>query len=87
MMNDNIKTEMLKQKINKGEEALFEDDKTLEEIIQEVADEEGVSFEQAMSMFRKGLKEANNIKIANPKKKAKTKVKRKQAKASRKNNR
>jgi hypothetical protein len=84
---DNMKKQMMAQKINAGDEVLFEDNKSLEEIVQEIADEEGMSFDQAMNMFRKGLKEANNFKKIDPKKKAKTKVKRKLTKASRKKNR
>lgn len=78
------KEEMLKEK----EENLIEDNRTLEEIIKEVADEEGIPYEQAMKLFLKGMKEANGIGATKPKRdRAKVKKKRKLSKASRKKNR
>lgn len=87
-MEDILKAKLMADQINKGEEVLFEDDRTLEEIIQEIADEEGMTFDQTMAMFKKGLKQANNIMTSkSPKEKAKDKKKRKQAKSSKKRNR
>ena len=83
-----FRTEMLKQKINTGEDVLFEDDKSLDELIQEIADEEGMSFEETKRLLKKGLKEANNITSKKThKEKVKSKKKKVQAKASRRRNR
>lgn len=62
-------------------------EKSLEEIIREVAEEEGMTYEQTMSMFKQGLKEANRVSKIDHKKKAKNRAKNKQAKKSRKKNR
>jgi hypothetical protein len=63
-------------------------EKSLEEIIRELAEEEGMTYEETMALFKKGLKEANGLTTkVDYKKKAKSKAKRKQAKASRKKNR
>lgn len=88
MNNDILKAEMMAKQINAGQEVLFEDDRTLEDIIQEIADQEGMTFEQTMKLFKQGLK-ANfgKAKTKSPKEKAKAKTKKKQAKASRKRNR
>lgn len=67
-------------------EVLFEDKRTLEDIVREVAEEEGLSFEETMAMFKQGMKMANGAKIT-PKQKAKAKAKRKQAKKARRKNR
>lgn len=63
-------------------------ERTLEEVIQEIANEEGMTYEETMKLFKKGLQES----VGKPKKKSgervkKDKKKRKQAKASRKKNR
>lgn len=66
----------------------FKDNRTLDEIIQEVADEECMTFEETKALFKKGLREANNfIYKIDYKAKAKKKEKRKQAKKSRRKNR
>lgn len=80
---------MMASQINKGEEVLFEDNRSLEDIIQEIADAEGMTFEQTMDLFKKGLKQANNNqgRKVDHKKKAKAKAKKKVAKASKKRNR
>jgi len=62
-------------------------EKTLEEIIQEVADEEGMTYDETMKLFRQGLREANRVNKVDHKKKAKNRAKNKQARKSRKKNR
>lgn len=69
------------------EELLVEDNRTLEEIIAEVAEEENLTTEEVMAMFKKGLQEANNKPKVNTKKKAKNRAKNKQARKARKKNR
>lgn len=69
------------------EEHLFEDNRTLEEIIAEIAKEENLTPEEVMALFKKGLSEANNKPKVNSKKKAKNRAKNKQARKSRKKNR
>lgn len=91
-MDSGIKTRMLIKEMNEqvttGKEVLFEDNRSLEEIIQEIAEQEGMTFDQTMEMFKKGLKQANGqLRKVDPKKKAKSKAKKKQAKASKKRNR
>ncbi len=79
-----IKDEMIKEK----EELLFEDNRTLEDILKEIAEEEGITYEEALKLFKKGLKEAHGSSSTKTKKdKSKAKKKRKMAKASRKRNR
>lgn len=63
------------------------EEKTLDEIIQEIADEEGMSFDETKKLFKQGLRVMNNKKAIDSKKKAKTKAKKKQAKKSRNRNR
>ena len=68
---------------------LDNDNRTLKEIIQEIADEEGMTYDETLKLFLKGLKE-NNSGLSNRKSKEqlkKDKKKRKLAKASRKKNR
>lgn len=61
--------------------------KSLPEIIQEIADEEGMTYAQTMKLFKSGLKESHAVaKKKNSKDKAKDKKKRKQSKVSRKKN-
>jgi hypothetical protein len=84
---EDLKTKMMIDKMAKGEEVLFEDDRSLDDIIQEIANEEGMTFEQTMAMFKKGLKMAQGRSKVDSKKKAKNRAKNKQAKASRKRNR
>lgn len=62
-------------------------EKSLQEIIQEIADEEGMTYDETMKLFKKGLKQAHNVSEVNQKKKAKTRAKNKQARKSRKRNR
>lgn len=69
------------------EEHLFEDNRTLEEIIEEIAKEENMTPEEVMALFKKGLKEANDKPKVSGKKKAKNRAKNKQARKSRKKNR
>lgn len=71
-----------------AEDTLFEDGRSLEDIVKEVADEEGISFEEAMRLFKKGLKDALGSSAKKSKKdRVKAKKKRKMAKASKKRNR
>lgn len=85
MNKENLLLQM--QNTNDGNE-LFDDKRTLDDVIAEVASEEGLSFEQAKKLFLKGLKDALGSTATKPKKdKDKAKQKRKQAKASRKKNR
>jgi hypothetical protein len=72
-----------------NEDTLIEDNRTLEEVIRDVAEQEGMSYEETLKLFKKGYREANNfteIKVDH-KKKAKAKKKKKVAKASKKRNR
>lgn len=62
-------------------------EKSLEEIIQEVADEEGMTYDETMKLFKQGLREANRVNKVNHKKKAKNRAKNKQARKARKRNR
>lgn len=62
-------------------------EKSLEEIIREVAEEEGLSYEETKRLFMKGMKDALGYTNKNKKDKKKAKAKRKQAKKSRKKNR
>lgn len=61
-------------------------EKSLEEIIREVAEEEGMTYEETLKLFKQGMKQAHGFKKST-KDKAKSKAKRKQAKKSRKQNR
>lgn len=70
-----------------SKEVLLEDNRSLEDIIKEVAENEGLTEEQVTAMFRKGLREANGVDKVDPKKKAKNRAKNKSAKKSRKKNR
>lgn len=69
------------------EELKNSQEKTLDEIIAEVAEEEGMSFEETKKLFRKGMREALGIPNVSPKKKAKNRARNKQAKKSRRKNR
>lgn len=69
------------------EELLLEDNRTLEEIIAEIAEEENLTTEEVMAMFKKGMQEANNKPKINTKQKAKNRAKNKQARKARKKNR
>lgn len=76
-------------KLEEQEYMLDNDNRTLKEIIQEIADEEGMTYDETLKLFLKGLKE-NNSGLSNRKSKEqlkKDKKKRKLAKASRKKNR
>lgn len=69
---------------------LTDDNRTLEEIIREVAEEEGMSYEQTLALFKKGMKDAQGVlnkKRPTEKQKAKIKKKKKMAKSSKKRNR
>jgi len=80
--------EGIAESLKKVGETTQNDDRTLDEIIQEIADEEGMTFEQTKAMFKKGARMAMGApKPKSAKEKAKDKKKRKQAKASRKRNR
>lgn len=72
---------LLSNKLNNKE-------KSLDDIIKEVAEEEGMTFEETKELFKKGLREfrgySSNLSKKNKEKK---KAKRKQAKKSRKRNR
>jgi hypothetical protein len=73
---------------SKDSDFLIDDERTIEDVIRQVAEEEGMTYEETMALFKKGLKEANGLTTkVDYKKKAKSKAKRKQAKASRKKNR
>jgi hypothetical protein len=72
------------------ESKLVEDNRTLEEVIREVAEEEGMSYEQTLALFKKGMKDAHGIlnrKKPTAQQKAKAKKKKQMAKASKKRNR
>lgn len=69
-----------------SDEVLFQDDRSLEDIIREVAEEEGMTYEETLKLFQDGLKIANRSKV-NPKNKSKAKAKRKSAKQARRKNR
>jgi len=69
------------------EQVLPKENQTLEEIIQGIADEEGMTFDETMALFKQGLKNVNGINKVSNKTKAKTKARRKLAKASRRKNR
>jgi hypothetical protein len=67
---------------------LVEDNRTLEEIIQEVAEEEGMTYEETLALFKKGMKKAHDTSVkVSAKQKAKNRKKNKMAKASKKRNR
>ena len=63
------------------------EEKSLEEIIREVAEQEGMTYEETFKLFKQGLREANRVNKVDHKKKAKNRAKNKQAKKSRKKNR
>lgn len=66
----------------------IDDDKSLEEIINDIAKEEGMTYDQALKLFQKGLKMMHGHNMnTNPKAKAKAKAKRKASKQARKRNR
>lgn len=67
--------------------SLINKDLTLEEIVKQVAEEEGLSYEETMNLFKKGLKDVNWTSKLSQKEKDKRKAKRKLAKKSRKKNR
>lgn len=70
------------------EEKLTNDERTLKDIIQEIADEEGLTYDETMKLFLSGLRDANGVKKKKSKEQVKKdKKKRKLAKASRKKNR
>lgn len=85
------KEELLNQKENSlTDDLLTDDNRTLEEIIREVAEEEGMSYEQTLALFKKGMKDAHGIlnrKKTTKKQKDKIKKKKKMAKSSKKRNR
>ena len=63
-------------------------ERTLEEIIQEIANEEGMTYEETMKLFKQGLRDSlGTSKKKSKEQVAKDKKKRKQVKASRKKNR
>lgn len=66
-----------------------EPQKSLKEILQDIADEEGMTYEETAKLFTKGLKESRGTKSVkrSAKEKAKIKKKKKSAKSSRKKNR
>lgn len=75
---------------DKAEDTLFEDSRTLEEVIREVAEEEGMTYEQTLALFKKGMRDARGIlsrKKPTAQQKAKAKKKKKMAKVSKKRNR
>jgi len=69
------------------EEIMEHKSKSLEETIREIAEEEGMTYEETMKLFKQGLKEAHRVNKVDHKKKAKARAKNKQAKKSRKKNR
>lgn len=70
------------------EETLTQENKDLDTILREIAEEEGMTFEETKALFRKGLKQSlNTVKPVDYKAKAKAKAKKKLAKKSRKRNR
>ena len=81
--------EIAKQEKDKDNDIIdIKEKKSLEEIIQEIADEEGMTYEETMKLFKQGLRDS----LGASKKKSKEQVKkdkkkRKQVKASRKKNR
>lgn len=63
-------------------------ERTLEDIIREIAEEEGMTYEETMKLFKKGLRDSVGIpKLKSKEQRKKDKKKRKQAKASKKRNR
>ena len=80
------KIKNMTNEVPNNEDVLFEDNRSLEDIVREVAEEEGLTYEETMAMFKKGMGMINR-KTSDSKKKAKAKAKRKQAKKSRKKNR
>lgn len=64
------------------------DEQSIADVINEVAEQEGITYDQALQMFRKGLKmmHGHGANIS-PKNKAKAKAKRKASKQARKKNR
>lgn len=66
----------------------IDEEKSIKDVISEVAEEEGITYEQALQMFQKGLKMMHGHNMnTNPKKKARSKAKRKASRQSRKRNR
>ncbi|AYP68313.1 hypothetical protein PQE75_gp166 [Bacillus phage vB_BcoS-136] len=66
----------------------IEQEKSLEEILEDIAKEEGMSVEQVRKLFVKGVKDMRGVNHSiSAKEKAKRKAKKKQAKKSKKKNR
>jgi beta-phosphoglucomutase-like phosphatase (HAD superfamily) len=89
-LNDPDVQEQIKnlQRLAPEEGTLVEDNRTLEEIIREVAEEEGMSYEQTLAFFKKGMKQAWTSKSGmSAQQKTKARKKKKMAKASKKRNR
>lgn len=69
---------------NNKDELLFNDDRSIEDIIKEVAEEQGMTYEEVEKMYNEFIATQKKV----PKKdKKKAKSKRKMVKASRKKNR
>lgn len=79
----NLHEEKLKEELKDK----LEKEKSLEEIIQDIADEEGMTYEETMNLFKQGLKQAYGTPKISHKKKEKARAKNKQARKSRKRNR
>lgn len=77
------------RKLAPEESTLVEDNRTLEEIIREVANEEGMTYEETLALFKQGMKQAHTSKTGGVtgKQKVKARQKKKMAKASKKRNR
>lgn len=95
-LNDKNTQQMLEdlrgnfEKLTPEEGILVEDNRSLEEVIREVAEEEGMSYEQTLSLFKEGVRDISGVLSRNKpttKQKIKAKKKRKMAKKSRKQNR
>lgn len=73
--------------IKSVDEIETDDNRTLEEIISDIAKEEGMTYEETMKLFKQGMKMMNGVSNLSPKEKAKRKAKRKASKKARKKNR